>query len=155
MRWQVVFSDGGVPETGLSPTISVWRYEDGSSAGTPPTVTEISAGNAPGWYAFEAAPERRILVTIDGTDTLPDADRYVHLVISPNDYPEQNRRTVYSSWDSRGNPLEGRVLLYGSAEDCEADEAPWSGAEQSFSVRATYDAARRLSSVVQLAEVPE
>lgn len=149
MRYWYHFTNAGVPETGLSPTISVWRFGDGTSAGTPPTVTEMSAANAPGWYYFDATPEQPVLVTVDGTATLADADRYVARVISPDDYPQTNRRVVYSSWDERGNPIAGQELLYESAEDLEADADPWAGAAQTYEITATYNTSNRLTEVTR------
>jgi len=84
MRYFVTFEDSGVPTTALTPT-AIWLNGDGTSAGAAPTVTELDAGDAPGWYYFDAAPAVRIVVTVDGGGTLPAADRYAHMVISPDD----------------------------------------------------------------------
>jgi len=91
-RYSVQYTNAGVPQTGLSPTVT-WRYEDGSgSPGAAPTVNELDAVNAPGWYYFDASPTKKIVVTVDGTATVPNAERYVGMVISQDDYATTEAR---------------------------------------------------------------
>jgi hypothetical protein len=138
VRYFAVFENAGTPATGLSPVI-VWRNGDGTAAGAPPVVTELDAVNAPGWYWFEASPAVRIVVTWDGTVGLAVADRYQHLVISPDDFPQTNKRVVYTAWTASGKPTAGLILLYESQADMLADVDPWNLAEQTYPFTTTYD----------------
>lgn len=82
MLYYVYFSDGGVPETGLSPDWeSLVTAENGTDkSGSAPTITEIGGG----WYKYEitfgTAPwdvtGEDLLGVIDGGSSLVDSDRY-------------------------------------------------------------------------------
>lgn len=88
MLYYVYFSDGGVPETGLTPTWeSLVTAENGTDkSGSAPAITEVGVG----WYKFaityDAAPwdvETEDLVgVIDGGSSLVDADRYKPISIT-------------------------------------------------------------------------
>lgn len=79
----IYYSDLGTPKTGLSPVIDVFiKVSDGTSAGTPPTVTELSGG----FYRFEYNPTEEVAIRVDSQDTnMADADRYITLIASPED----------------------------------------------------------------------
>lgn len=90
MSIQVIeFANAGVPEAGLTPTWqSLQVVSDGSDFTPQPAITEIdNAGNADGGYKFTqptiTEPLRGI---IDGGAALVDADRYVSVYITPDDY---------------------------------------------------------------------
>lgn len=77
------FSDGGTPKTGLSPSIDIYKkISDGSSAGTAPSVTELSGG----FYKFELEPEEDLVIRVNSNDaSMADADRYVVFTASEHD----------------------------------------------------------------------
>ncbi len=83
MRYLVYFSDGGTPKTGLTPTVDVYaKVSDGTSAGTAPTVAELSGG----FYAFDASPSVAVACRVNSGDgTMSDGDRYKVLQITPDD----------------------------------------------------------------------
>lgn len=69
------FSDKGVPETGLSPTIDVWE-DDGTHVVNAENMTEIAGG----FYKYDFAgydESKDYCIRADGTDTLAENDRYV------------------------------------------------------------------------------
>jgi hypothetical protein len=83
MNYVVYFSDGGSPKAGLSPTVDIYiKVSDGSSAGTAPTVSELSGG----FYKFAATPTENILIRVDSEDTdMADIDRYKVMQITQFD----------------------------------------------------------------------
>lgn len=98
-RYAVMITNNGVPQTALTPTMSsppgsnvAWRYQDGTGAPVEavPTVSELDAVNAPGWYYFDTVPTKEIVATIDadpaGAVGLPSVERYVGTVVGPYDY---------------------------------------------------------------------
>lgn len=147
MRYVAVFENAGVPATGLSPVI-VWRNVDGTSAGAPPTVSELDNVNAPGWYYFDDDPTVRIVVTWDAV-TLAAPDRFIHQVISPDDFPQINKRVEYTAYTASGKPTLGLILLYESQADMLADTSPWPLAEQILPFTATYDGQDRPTEYTQ------
>lgn len=85
-RYTVFFTSGGVAQTGLTPSIVNWLLVTGASAGSVPTVSELSAGSAPGWYYFDVTPTGRSIALVDGGASLSASERYVPMVVDPNDY---------------------------------------------------------------------
>ena len=83
MIYTFYFSDGAGPKTGLSPTLDIFvKVSDGTSAGTPPTVTELSGG----FYKFTYAATYDVAIRIDSNDaTMAGVDRYISMVASPHD----------------------------------------------------------------------
>lgn len=72
----------GIPQAGLVPVFDTYiKVSDGTSAGTPPAITELGGGS----YKFTATPSEAIYFVIDGTDTLEGPDRYIADQISPED----------------------------------------------------------------------
>jgi hypothetical protein len=72
----VVFAtNAGVPATGLSPTLDVWRVADGVQQVTAQAMAEVAGG----WYrytAFSAVDGSQYVWAADLTATLANADRY-------------------------------------------------------------------------------
>lgn len=69
------FSNGGIPKTGLSPTIDVYRVDTGAQVVTGAAMTEVGAG----WYkySYSAADDSvGYVATADGGATLNNAYRY-------------------------------------------------------------------------------
>lgn len=80
MDYVVYFTRAGTPETGLSPTIDVFRRTDTGAAVTPPAVVELAGG----LYRFSYTPTVTIGARIDSNDaTMADADRYVFMRVCP------------------------------------------------------------------------
>ena len=81
------FTDGGVPATGLSPTIRIRRISDGVLVVTNGAMTEVpDPGPGDGSYEFDFESlidfAEHYTVRADGTVTLPDADRYKFGLVS-------------------------------------------------------------------------
>ena len=78
----VFFSNAGVPATGLTPTIGVYKkVSDGTDVTPAPTVSEIGGG----FYKFTATPAEALVVRMNGGGSLSDADKYKVMQITPND----------------------------------------------------------------------
>jgi hypothetical protein len=82
MIYVVFFSSAGVPATGLSPAIGVYKkVSDGTDVTPVPTVTEVGGG----FYKFAATPAEALVVRINGGGSLGDADKYKVMQITPHD----------------------------------------------------------------------
>jgi hypothetical protein len=82
MIYVVFFSNAGVPATGLTPTIGVYKkVSDGTDVTPAPTVSEIGGG----FYKFPATPAEALVVRMNGGGTLPAAEKYKVMQITPND----------------------------------------------------------------------
>jgi hypothetical protein len=82
---KVYFANAGVPETGLSPVwLTLKKVSDGSDFTPQPAITEIGGG----WYKFTQPTDLSEDLTgvVDGTVTLADADRYVPVNLTPDDF---------------------------------------------------------------------
>ncbi len=70
------FSNNGVPATGLSPTVDIWKV-DGTQVITGNGMTEVAGGFYQ--YGFTSYDELEdYCIRADGTATLSNADRYVY-----------------------------------------------------------------------------
>ena len=58
---------------------------------------------------------------------------------------QENMRTVYTAWNTAGQPTDGYVLLYDSKADKNADAAPWALATGRYDFDAAYDGSLRLT----------
>jgi hypothetical protein len=82
MIYVVYFSSAGVPATGLTPTIGIYKkVSDGTDVTPAPTVAEVGGG----FYKFSASPGEALLVRLNGGGTLADADKYKVIQITPHD----------------------------------------------------------------------
>jgi hypothetical protein len=82
MIYVVFFSNAGVPATGLSPTIGVYKKVSDATDVTPaPTVSEIGGG----FYKFTATPGEALVVRMNGGGSLAEADKYKVMQITPHD----------------------------------------------------------------------
>jgi len=79
----VYIANKGARATGKSPTIDVYvKASDGTSAGTPPVITELSGG----WYKFTCVPTELYVIGINTNDTaMTDADRYIPMMLTAYD----------------------------------------------------------------------
>ena len=73
---------GGGPATGV--THSVTAADESGGAVTPPSVTEINASTAPGWYYFDLSSTGRVVVTTDAGGGISSSDRYQAFVVDPD-----------------------------------------------------------------------
>jgi hypothetical protein len=82
MIYVVFFSSAGVPATGLSPTIGVYKkVSDGTDVTPAPAVAEVGGG----FYKFTATPAEALVVRMNGGGSLGDADKYKVMQITPHD----------------------------------------------------------------------
>ena len=82
MIYVVFFSNAGVPATGLTPAIGVYKKVSDATDVTPaPTVSEIGGG----FYKFTASPAEAMVVRMNGGGSLSDGDKYKVMQITPND----------------------------------------------------------------------
>jgi hypothetical protein len=82
MIYAVFFSSAGVPATGLTPTIGVYKKVSDATDVTPvPTVSEIGGG----FYKFSASPAEALVIRMNGGESLAEADKYKVMQITPND----------------------------------------------------------------------
>jgi hypothetical protein len=82
MIYVVFFSNAGVPATGLSPTIGVYKKVSDATDVTPvPSVLEVGGG----FYKFTANPAETLVVRLDSGGSLADADKYKVMQITPHD----------------------------------------------------------------------
>jgi len=82
MIYVIFFSNAGVPATGLTPTIDVYKKVSDATDVTPaPTVSEIGGG----FYKFTVTPAEALVVRMDGGGSLSDAEKYKVMQITPND----------------------------------------------------------------------
>ena len=82
MIYVVFFSNAGVPATGLTPTIGIYKkVSDGTDVTPAPTVSEVGGG----FYKFTATPAEALVVRMNGGGSLSDGDKYKVMQITPND----------------------------------------------------------------------
>ncbi|MFA5112084.1 MAG: hypothetical protein WC443_11800, partial [Desulfobaccales bacterium] len=82
MIYVVFFSNGGVPATGLSPAIGLYKkVSDGTDVTPEPTVSEVGGG----FYKFTAFPAEALVVQVNGGAGLANGDRYKVMQITPHD----------------------------------------------------------------------
>lgn len=83
MSYVIYYSDGGAPKEALSPTIDIFlKVSDGTSAGTPPAVSEVSGG----FYKFDYTATEDTCIRVDSeVTTMSDLDRYIAFVATPYD----------------------------------------------------------------------
>ncbi len=118
MIYPIFFRAVGVPVEGLTPVIDIFvKVSDGTSAGTPPTVSELSGG----YYKFEYTPIEDVAMRVDGGAALADADRYLSIVASPID-AGPNIVTITVEDDVSSLPVPGATVdLWDSAESYRLD----------------------------------
>ncbi len=118
MTYVIFFRDAGVPAVGLSPVItSFLKVSDGSSAGTPPTISEIGGG----FYKFTYGPTEDVTIGVDGGVALGDADRYQGIVARFTD-PGPNIVTISVEDDVSSLPVPGATVdLWDSVESYRID----------------------------------
>lgn len=99
MIYVVFFSNAGVPATGLTPTIGVYKkVSDGTDVTPAPTISEIGGG----FYKFTATPAEALVVRMNGGGSLAEADKYKVMQITPND-PSLDAMVSTRAPESGGN----------------------------------------------------
>ena len=77
MQITTFFTSNGVPQTGLSPTIDIWRTNDNEHIVNASSMVEIGGG----FYGFNFAEydgTKQYAIRCDGGDTLPSFERYTY-----------------------------------------------------------------------------
>ena len=82
MIYKILFLNAGVPQSALTPTITVYKkVSDWTDVSSPPSITAIGGGG----YKFTATPAEDLYFEIDGGASLSNLDRYKTGVIGPSD----------------------------------------------------------------------
>lgn len=87
---------GGAPATGITHTVTA-ASESGLSV-TPPTVVEIGASSAPGWYYFDISPTARTVITTDAGSGVHGDLRYQAFLVDP-DAADTKTAVSEAVWD--------------------------------------------------------
>ena len=137
------FTQNGVPKTGLSPTVDVWKLSDDSQVVTAQAMTEVGGGFYKYLFTGYSALED-YSVQCDAGDDLPDAERYsfagnegfhddiydIQQTVTSIEtltkrilgLSQENYRLFDTAYDATGQRLTGcTIKLYGSKADAEAD----------------------------------
>jgi hypothetical protein len=125
------FTKAGIPQTGLSPTMSIWKI-DGTQVITDAAMIEIASGFY--YYDFTTYDNSEDYVYLaDGTTALPDSERYSEgsneqkevrdlLKIQSNNYEIINKQFVvydddgvtplftWDLFDRNGNPSDQTIF---------------------------------------------
>lgn len=84
------FTDGGIPKTGLTVSITIYKATDGSDV-TPQDNTLVSIGSGIYKYPANKLPQisdNTLVFKIDGSSTLGDSDRYKFGALTFGGYPD-------------------------------------------------------------------
>lgn len=108
------FTDKGIPKTGLSPTLDIWKL-DGTQVVTAQAITEIAGGFY--YYDFTSYDDdENYVIRADGTNVLSGADRYVY---STNETAGVGKilQIEKGNWEIKGNQMifydtDGTTELY-------------------------------------------
>lgn len=86
------FTDNGVPKTLLVPLITIRRVSDSAVVVNALAMTEIAGG----WYKYTFANDlgEDYVVTVDGTSTLKNVDRYQSGEIAKDEMEDDDGRIV-------------------------------------------------------------
>lgn len=86
------FTDVGLPKTGLTPLITIRRVSDGAIVINTQAMTEVAGG----WYKYTFVNDlgEDYMVTVDGTATLGNTDRYQFGEIAKDEYEDDDGRIV-------------------------------------------------------------
>lgn len=116
-------TDGGTPQTGLTPTLSTYlKISDGLSAGVAPVPTEVGGG----WYKFTDTPAEELAIVIDADAGIADgAERFIPMQLSQFEESQriaaqlagQHMLVDYTAWNPSGKPTAGSIYLFASAAD--------------------------------------
>lgn len=137
------FTQGGVPKTGLSPTLKIWRVSDAFPVIVAGSMSEIGGG----FYRYNFSgysPTIDYAIRCDGGDVLSNSERYSFagnegfhddiydiqqtvtaietLVKRILGLSQENYRLFNTSYDISGMRLVGcTIKLYNNKGDCDAD----------------------------------
>ncbi len=108
------FTENGIPKTGLSPIIDVWKL-DSTQVINAQAMTEIAGGFY--YYDFTTYDEDLdYVIRADGTDTLSGADRYTY---QSNETAGVGKilQIEKGNWEMKGNQMlfydtDGTTVLY-------------------------------------------
>jgi hypothetical protein len=94
----------GAGVTGLTPVVDTWRTDvDGAPGAGSPTIAEVGASNAPGWYSAVISTTEVIIATVDftasttsvrGPDGAMSGSRRVSFTVRPEDYAITSTRAA-------------------------------------------------------------
>ena len=157
------FTENGVPKTGLTPTISIWRLSDNLLLIDEDSMSEVGGG----FYKYDFtgySPQIEYAIRCDGGSTLSNAERYSFagnegfhddidyikttvdsveiLVRRVLGLSQENYRLFNVSYDGTGLKMIGcTIKLYSTKADFEAD----TNAIARYSMSASYDLNSQLS----------
>jgi len=157
------FTEYGVPKTGLSPKIDIWRVSDNAQVVTQGDMVEIGGG----FYKYDFAtysPQLEYMIRCDGGETLSTAERFTFagnegfhddiddiktivedieiLVRRVLGLSQENYRLFNTVYDGSGTKLIGcTIKLYASKTDCEND----TNAIARYTMTASYDVNSQLN----------
>jgi len=117
--YTVGFKNAGVPATALTPTITTpVLASTGAAYSGATTVAELAGGS----YKFAADPSEAVFLGVDGGAGLANADRYVQMVIGPQD------AYLDAAVSSRLAPtVASRTLDVSATGEADANVATWLG----------------------------
>ncbi len=98
----VFFTASGVPKTGLSPTIDIWKA-DATQVITAQAMTEIAGG----FYKYDFTTydeDEDYVIRSDGTSTLPDSERYAYST-NENGATGKILKFLKNKWEIKGNQM--------------------------------------------------
>jgi len=86
------FTDKGIPKTSLIPLITIRRVSDSAIIINSQAMTEIAGG----WYKYTFNNDlgEDYVVTVDGTTTLGNSDRYQSGTIAKDEYEDDDGRII-------------------------------------------------------------
>ena len=86
------FTDKGIPKTSLTPLITIRRVSDSAIIINAQAMTEIAGG----WYKYTFSNDlgEDYVVTVDGTATLGNSDRYQSGTIAKDEYEDDDGRII-------------------------------------------------------------
>ena len=165
------FTESGVPKTGLTAKVSVWRVSDNVKLIDDVNMSEVGGG----FYKYNYAgysPQVEYAIRCDGSSVLSNAERYSFagnegfhddidyikttvdsvevLVRRVLGLSQENYRLFNVSYDGTGLKMVGcTIKLYSTKADCEAD----TNAIARYTMSASYDLNSQLSDYKVVKEV--
>lgn len=159
MRYSMMLTSGGEPTTGLSPEITGWRSlddTDPTEEDPPIAVPTISQLTGLPIYVFNATlpsghADVGVMIDVDpgGTNGVPAGERYLFMVVTPDDGALTERRIVQllttagqvnfrmgnATFNAQGKMTSARFSGYANEEDADTGSNP----VVVFDVHQTYD----------------
>jgi len=129
------FTNNGIPQTGLTPTIKIRDVDTGNLLVNNDTMTEIGDG----WYKydFDGDESKNYAGICDGGSTLTTAERYTYFgtEINSNLYEissniikilglSQSNYRIFNPVYENENLVSGTIKIYKNSTDCNNDNNP-------------------------------